>query len=81
MTIVWSWDGHIGNGAPRCQVCVDLALGRGVRLTNEFGRGHWPVADATERWLTSGVAMGLGKKPMPFGKLFARNYHPARSAR
>ena len=41
--------------------------------------GLWP--DASERWLTSGVAMGRGKKPMPFGKLCARNCHPARSAR
>jgi hypothetical protein len=44
MTIVWSWDGHIENGVPRYQVRVDLALGHGVRLPNEFGRGHWPVA-------------------------------------
>jgi hypothetical protein len=44
MAIVWSWDGHIENGMPRCQICVDLALGHGVRLPNEFGRGHWPVA-------------------------------------
>jgi hypothetical protein len=44
MTIVWSWDGHIENGEPRCQVRVDLALGHSVRLPNEFGREHWLVA-------------------------------------